>query len=195
MGFVGLVLIAACDGPSEEEALGDYFERQAAVVETAARALQADDCDLAINTLNARSTPRLYPVASAVLRIDGRCLDRNYAMAARLLTEEASLVAPDPVALARLGSLHETGEGVEQDEAKALSYHRHAIAAMGPVYFRLQTEEASKHAEQDLDPDTLTEEDRELLEEPARFRELKAALERHRTDDDFGPLWDCLRVR
>lgn len=192
VGLIACALLAGCDDRTGTEVIGDHFKGVADTKLEAANALQAGDCETAVETIFALSNPRAYPVASAVLRIEGRCLERDPEVAARLLEEETVHAGPSPIAFARLGSLYATGQGVPQDNAAALRHYRQAVAIVGLTDIELEID-AERRAEEAARPpvrkEDMSPEQLRYAEEKAEFEELMAGFDAGRKDYEFGDLW------
>ncbi|MFQ5535182.1 MAG: hypothetical protein ACE5EM_10235 [Sphingomonadales bacterium] len=121
----------ADDGPLAElyRERVETARRLAAIV----RALQEGRCEQGLELLEAAGVGETrvmsfvsYTIHRAVLHIEGKCLARDPALAAELLTNMIAL-DPLPEAQARLGALYWAGAGVEQDQDKARALFRRAV--------------------------------------------------------------------
>ena len=158
LALTAVVLMAACDDggpfdrPTSLEELSETLHADSAAIATA---LQAGDCETVRTVLN--RTPRYLPIDRATLLMEGRCLPQDPAQAAQILRKMVEPGADDYNAMARLGALYETGEGGDQDLARAQTLYRRAIGWMGLDWVEalrdqeLEQQELSGHVESYVD--------------------------------------------
>ena len=141
-----VMLMAACDElgsldrPTSLEELSETLQANNAAI---AKALQARDCETVRDVLD--RNPRSLPVDRATLLMEGRCFEQDPAQAAQILDKIVVPSTDDYNARARLGALYETGEGVDQDLARAQTLYRRALGQVGLDWVQAQARENQEY--------------------------------------------------